>query len=212
MSHRLERMRYARGYSDEFYVGEEEVALQSARHVMPYAVELAQAQSVIDVGCGTGGWLSVAKEEGCTVHGYDAYAGPLLIDPDEYTQTDITAGVSCAGYDLACCLEVGEHLPESAARPLVAGLCEADYVLFSAGHPGQRGVHHINEQWGTWWAALFAEHGFAGTSYLKWTFWENREVADFYRENLLLFMRNASPILMDYRVVDVIHPERLGEW
>ncbi len=209
MSQRLERMRNALGYSDEFYVGEEEVALRAARHVMPYVQDRTmRARSVVDVGCGTGAWLSVAKKEyGCAVHGYDAYAGPLLIDTDEYTQTDISAGISCAGYELALCLEVGEHLPEAAARPLVAGLCEARYVLFSAGHPGQRGVHHVNEQWGTWWAALFAEHGYYGTNAVKWQFWENREVADFYRENMILFGPN-----FDGDVIDVIHPERLGEW
>ncbi len=209
MSQRLTRLRDALGYSDDFYIGEEACALRAARHVMPYVLELTGARSVVDVGCGTGAWLSVAKERGCRVHGYDAYAGPLLIDPDEYTQIDITSGVSCTGFDLACCLEVGEHLPESAAERLVAGLCEADYVLFSAGHPGQRGVHHVNEQWGTWWAELFAEHDYFGTSDVKWAFWENREVADFYRENMILF--GASKFLFS-SVVDVIHPERLGEW
>ncbi len=211
MSQRLTRLRDARGYSDEFYIGEEEVALRAARHVMPHVLERTRARSVVDIGCGTGAWLSVAKEAGCSVHGYDAYAGPLLIETDEYTQTDITRGVSCAGFELACCLEVGEHLPETAARPLVAGLCQAKYVLFSAGHPGQRGVHHVNEQWGTWWADLFSQHGYVGSSSLKWRFWENREVADFYRENLLLFA-SFDGLMPSDRVVDVIHPERLGEW
>ncbi len=204
-------MRNALGYTDEFYIGEEEVALRAARHVMPWILDVTDAKSVVDVGCGTGAWLSVAKEAGCEkVHGYDAYAGPVLIETDEYTQTDITRGVSCTGFDLALCLEVGEHLPGAAARPLVAGLCEADYVLFSAGHPGQRGVHHVNEQWGTWWAALFAEHDFEGTSDVKWHFWNEREVADFYRENMLLFA--AEPMDDATMPVDVIHPERLGEW
>ncbi len=207
MSARLTRLRDARGYSNEFYVEEQAVALRAARHVVPWVLDVTRASSVVDVGCGTGAWLSVAKEAGCRVHGYDAYAGPLLIDADEYTQTDITRGVSCAGYELACCLEVGEHLPEAAARPLVAGLCEAWFVLFSAGHPGQRGVHHVNEQWGTWWADLFAEHGYFGTNAVKWNFWKNREVADFYRENMILFGPN-----FDGDVLDVIHPERLGEW
>ena len=194
-------------YDAAFYTREEEVALRSARHVMPYVLALTGARSVIDIGCGTGGWLSVAKEHGATVCGMDSYTGQHLLGEDEFIQCDIANGVNCKNFDLALCLEVGEHLVEGCAKSLVAGLCEAPYVLFSAGHPGQGGVHHVNEQWGTWWADLFADHGYAGTNAVKWQFWNNREVADFYRENMLLF---APSFPGD--VVDVIHPERLGEW
>ncbi len=194
-------------YSKEFYRGEEECALRSARHVMPYVLELTDAKSVIDVGCGTGGWLSVAKEHGARVLGMDSYTGKTLLEPDEFVQCDIANGVKCGGYDLALCLEVAEHLDESSAKPLVAGLCEAKWVLFSGAHPGQNGVHHVNEQWATWWAELFRDHGYVGVPDIRWQFWENREVADFYRENMVLYAKR--PVGM---VVDVIHPERLGQW
>jgi len=201
------------GYTPAFYQGEETVALAAARVVLPGVLALVGHGPVADVGCGTGAWLSVAKEHGCSVHGFDTYQGPLLIDPDEYTGCDLTRGASCNGYALALCLEVGEHLPEASATALVAGLCEARYVLFSAAIPGQPGVHHVNCQWGTWWAERFAEHGYVGSSDYKWAYWYDQRVADFYRQNLLFFARPNDRLALGLRpgVIDVIHPERAAQ-
>jgi ribosomal protein L11 methylase PrmA len=106
-------------YDQAFYRLEEEVALRSARHVMPWALSETGAESVIDVGCGTGGWLSVAKEQGARVCGMDSYNGKHLLAADEFVQCDIANGVKCGGYDLALCLEVAEHLDRRRADAVV---------------------------------------------------------------------------------------------
>jgi SAM-dependent methyltransferase len=199
-------------YDTAFYRVEEDTAVRSAAIVLPYVLRMTKARSVIDVGCGTGGWL--ASAHGCEIRGVDNYDGPLLIDETDFTHEDISAGISCAGFDLAICLEVGEHLPESSAPALVAGLAEARYVLFSAAIPGQGGVQHINEQWGSWWADLFAAHGYVGSSDLRWEFWGERDVADWYRQNMLLFARRDDLERAHFRpgVIDVVHPQRMGNW
>lgn len=201
-------------YDAAFYKIEQETALRSAEIVLPSVLEATGAESVVDVGCGTGGWLKVAADHGRRIYGHDGYDGPLLINPNAYFKGDISEGVPCSSVDLAICLEVGEHLPEKSAAPLVAGLCGAKYVLFSAAIPGQGGVNHINEQWGSWWARLFAEHGYEGSSDLRWRFWHDRNVADWYRQNILLFARSADLARASMRigVVDVVHPQRMGNW
>lgn len=195
-------------YTEAFFAENTQVGLRSAAVVLPRVLELTEAETVIDVGCAEGAWLSIAKDKGCNVYGVDGYSGGALLGPGEFEQTDLSDGIGCGGYDLAICLEVAEHLPASSAQRLVSGLCGAPWVLFSAAHPGQGGVDHINERWGTYWAGLFAHHGMVGDCALRWELWANREVREFYRENMILFSRNepVSP------VVDVIHPERLGIW
>ncbi len=203
-------------YSEAFYAMTEDVGLRSARIVLPPLLRQLRPRSVADVGCAVGAWLSVAKAEGCKVLGYDGYVpdGQLLLEPDEFVRRDLSEGVACTVFDLAICLEVAEHLPESAAERLVAGLCGAQWVLFSAAIPGQGGVNHINERWGSWWAELFAQHGYVGSCDLRWLHWDARNVQDYYRQNLTLFSTRERLEAHGFRagVVDVIHPERLGVW
>lgn len=199
-------------YDVAFFDENIRVGLAAAEVVMPWVVQRTHALSVIDVGCGSGAWLSVAKAMGCKVLGTDGNVpdGQLLIGQDEFRRADLTEGVSCAGFNLAMCLEVGEHLPESSAAALVAGLCEAKYVFWSAAIPGQNGVNHINEQWSTWWASYFAEHGYVGSCDIRREFWTDRRVAGFYRQNWLVFATpgNLAKAKMLEWVFDVVHPDR----
>jgi hypothetical protein len=91
-------------------------------------------------------------------------------------------------YDLAVCLEVAEHLPESSAADLVRALTAfAPVVLFSAAVPGQGGVGHINEQWPAYWKGLFEQHGFYRRDPIRPRIWTNERVHWWYRQNIFLF-------------------------
>ena len=206
-------------YDQAFYQQQNPIALESARAMLPAVLVFTGARSVVDVGCGVGAWASVAKNEGCTVRGVDGNVpvDQLLLEAREFVRGDLTAGYPCSGFDLAVCLEVAEHLPESSAPALVGGLCRAEWVLFSGAHPGQGGVDHQNERWGTWWERLFEDRGYLGSSMLKWRFWDDRRIQDYYLENVLLFASEktwwrAGYDRSDLGAVDVIHPVRTGLW
>jgi hypothetical protein len=96
-------------------------------------------------------------------------------------------------FDLAVCLEVAEHLPESAADGLVDLLSSAaPVVLFSAAIPGQEGEDHINEQWPTYWATKFADRGFESVDVLRPLLWEDQRVDWYYRQNMMLYVRSDA--------------------
>lgn len=175
-------------YDTAFYETETKVAVQSAEIVLPMVLEMTGAKSVIDIGCGTGGWAYVAKQLGCEVLGVDHQVPPELQLLEEWIDHDLQQGYDCWEWDLAICLEVAEHLPEEASQHLIDGLAKADSVLFSAATPGQPGVGHINCQPHDYWHGLFALHGLYPT-HVGPIFEE--PVADFYRRNMYLYRRSA---------------------
>ena len=182
-------------YDRDFFSYEDERARTSAELVAPVVAAITGARSVVDVGCGTGQWLRAFEEHGVgDLLGLDTGSAPddlMAIDPDFCRVVDLrTPPPLGRSFDLALCLEVAEHLPPSAGPRLVEYLCSlAPVALFSAAIPGQGGNDHLNEQWPSYWASLFARHGYVAVDALRPTFWENEGVAWFYRQNMLLFLR-----------------------
>ncbi|MGI9066548.1 MAG: class I SAM-dependent methyltransferase [Pyrinomonadaceae bacterium] len=126
-------------YSKSFYRSLESPALNSAREVLPFLFQLFKPGSVVDVGCGTGEWLSVWQDLGIKdVLGIDFYAGDILkIPKTSFVQQNLSAPFTLPRtYDLAMSLEVGEHLPPESAEGFVGSLTSlSSVVLFSSRYP-----------------------------------------------------------------------------
>jgi SAM-dependent methyltransferase len=177
-------------YDPDFYVAEDEAAHRSAQIVLPLIFAAHPSiHTVIDVGCGTGAWAYIAQTLGRNAVGVDQDVPPDLRRPVVYVNCDLTNGYPCSGFDLAICLEVAEHLPDTAAGPLVNGLARAQRILFSAATPGQQGVGHINCQPHDYWHGLFNEHGFT-PSHVGPDF--PPDVEDFYRRNCFMYEKAAA--------------------
>jgi SAM-dependent methyltransferase len=181
-------------YDREFFDRLGPVALRSARHVVPMLMELVAPRSVIDIGCGTGEWLSVFKDNGVQrVRGLDGdyiSCDSLVISEEEFVPTDLRYPFDVGErFDLATCLEVVEHLPWNAGKRVVDILTKAaPVVLFSAAIPGQGGEHHINEQWHWHWHELFDVHGFVTLDILRLRVFACDDVAAWYKQNLFLYV------------------------
>jgi SAM-dependent methyltransferase len=208
---------------DRHFFGTQRGAVHSARKILPIAMDLVRPKCVVDVGCGIGAWAFVAKELSCEVVGLDGEWVPrdqLLIDADEFIAVDLTDPQPLARkFDLAICLEVAEHLPSSSSDLLVRFLSElAPVVMFSAAVPFQMGTGHINEQYPSYWADVFARHGLYPLDAIRPVCWSDDEVEFYYRQNVLLFARDAYiPELLarskvcDGRAapppLDIVHPD-----
>jgi Methyltransferase domain len=204
-------------YDAGFYSSINAGSLRSARKVVPRVMELAKPQSVVDVGCGQGVWLSVFKEHGCQIMGLDGdYVRPLI---SEFETVDFSKEwVHPHRYGLAVSLEVAEHLPKECAEGFVDHLTQlSDVVLFSAAIPGQGGFGHVNLQWPSYWAALFRARDYMVTGSLRDEFWDDEEVEVWYRQNLLLCVkrgpRHLSMSHLNWRTpLNVVHPILWMEW
>lgn len=179
-------------YDPGFYDTITDGSVDSARVVVPLVLDLLDPSTVVDVGAGRGAWSSVFAEHGCKVTAVD---GDYVTDPLlPVIPRDLSEPLDLDGtWDLAVSLEVAEHLPESRAEGFVADLCSlSDAVLFSAAIPGQGGVGHVNEQPPAYWAELFERQGYAVTGALRWRIWGDARVENWYRQNLLLCLRDPA--------------------
>ena len=183
-------------YTASWYGQQSEPAERSARTMVPIVLNAVRPASVIDVGCGTGGWLRIFGELGVSdfagVDGSHVPQSLLRIPASNFRRVDLsTESVPLdRTFDLAVSLEVAEHLPAHRAGSFVRTLTQlAPVVMFSAAIPGQGGTEHINEQWPDYWAALFEEQDFALVDLFRSALWDDGDVEYWYAQNAFLYVR-----------------------
>ena len=89
--------------------------------------------------------------------------------------------------------------------------------MFSAAIPGQGGEGHINERWPSFWSRCFAAQGYVCFTGLRQRLWPADAVEFWYRQNMLCFVAQARPDLVDRasrenegsaaEPLDVVHPQ-----
>jgi len=188
-----------------------EIGRRSANSVVPLLMSLTQPASVIDVGCGVGNWLAAFRDCGITdVFGVDQndYGAELRVPREHFAVADLRSGFrSERRFDLVVCLEMAEHLPEAAAPILVQSLAAlGDVVVFSAAIPFQGGANHRNERWPEYWRDLFANYDFFPIDCIRPRIWENKDVAWWYTQNVLLYVRREYLAAHDRLRREVEHP------
>jgi SAM-dependent methyltransferase len=185
-------------YNRSFFDSISGVSARSARHLLPIVLDALEPKSVVDIGCGTGAWLAeflrLGVSDATGVDGAYVAAETLLIPATAYRAQDIAQRFDLGRrYDLAVCLEVGEHIPKASSATLVANIvAHAPMVLFSAAVPGQGGQDHINEQPLEFWRDLFAQEGFVAFDAFRPLLRGARDVDPWYRNNVLLYVREDT--------------------
>jgi SAM-dependent methyltransferase len=193
----------------------------SAAKIYDILFEHVNPASVLDVGCGYGAWLEVARQK--SVGDVRGIEGPwiekakLLIEPELVDIVDLEQGFSLGRrFDLIVCTEVAEHLSAAAAPKLIESLAShSDVVLFSAAIPFQGGHHHVNEQFADYWVEKFAGHGFAVCDLIRPRIWNDQTILWWLRQNMLLFAHervfaNVPALEAERRIdriISIVHPE-----
>ena len=118
-------------------------------------------------------------------------------------------------FELAACLEVAEHIPETSASHLIDELTGcAPVVLFSAAIPGQGGTQHVNEQWPEYWRELFGRRGYRPVDAIRGRIIQDPSVEWWYRQNILVYCDPAHvppgmATVSDPRVLNYIDPQMI---
>jgi SAM-dependent methyltransferase len=204
-----------------------EARISSARAILTPLFQTFSPTSVLDVGCGHGAWLQVARELGAdTIQGVD---GPwidtqaLVIPETHFLAHPLDKPLDLKRrFDLVISLEVAEHLPESAADVFIDSLiCHGDIVLFSAAIPFQGSKSHLNEKWQSHWAYEFADRGFAAIDFIRSKHWNYESILWWLRQNIILYIKNSvidhwsglrEQSAQNLDALSVVHPALYLHW
>lgn len=211
-------------YDDKYYLSSSVGAVKSAKEIVPYIIKIIKPQSVIDVGCGIGSFLSVFKQYEVENHlgldSLDLNKDLLLIDKNKFIGVNFEKLEEIhltKKYDLCLCLEVAEHLSKGVADSFIDFLVSlSDITVFSAAIPNQGGINHINEQWPSYWVQKFSVRNYVLFDILRPYFWNNENIEFWYRQNILIFLKidrfdieNKLKEFNQTKLLDVVHPLQL---
>lgn len=183
-------------YDERFYSGQAAGSQQSADLVVPIIIDLFKPESVADIGCGLGTWLSAYQANGVRdilgVDGDYVNRDELRIETDHFLPHDLTRPLNLGRrFDLVQTLEVAEHVRPDAAGTFVESLVKhSDVILFGAAIPFQGGTNHMNEQFIDYWTDLFALHDYRLVDCIRHRIWNNKDVEAWYRQNTVIFAKN----------------------
>ena len=210
-------------YDHNFYRNMHQETQTAAKDVLSILFRAIAIRSVIDIGCGVGTWLNSAQKLGVeTILGIEGNwleRDSAVVDKRFIRTQDLENKIQVESkFDLAITLEVAEHLSETRADSFIDDLCAlSDLILFSAAIPNQGGIHHVNEQWQSYWAQRFKQRGYRVYDIVRWNIWSRSDIPTWYRQNTIVYcradstadkaMQSVSPPCADVHQLDVMHPD-----
>lgn len=173
------------------------------RGALEYMRKITDIRTMVDVGCGPGGQVELARSMGIDAIGIDG--DPALPDADWLVRHDFTNGVVGrfqkiyrAGHDLAWSVEFLEHVEEQYLPSVFRVFNRCKWVVVTAAPPGKGGHHHVNCRDWLYWVEKFAQFGLrlipSATAKIRKQSTMKRE---FMREHGLVFMNMRYGEAMD---------------
>ena len=213
-------------YNKMFYSENMKGSMLSAERIIPYVMDMLSPihiASVVDFGCGIGGWLSQFQKINPSINilGLDSgnpEESQLQLPVGNYKKADLSKEINLnKKYDLCISLEVAEHLEPKYAEVGVGNICRhSDIILFSAALTGQGGTNHVNERLLSYWAKKFRKRGYIMYDIIRPYFWNDRNIEVWYRQNMVLFIEKGVDIRECHfkketykAITDIAHPELL---
>jgi SAM-dependent methyltransferase len=209
-------------YNDSLkYFHDESVHNSSSPEIIvPYLMDIFKPNSVLDIGCGLGTFLyEFKKNKVDNIVGVDGNwvdKKKLVISSNNFIEADLEKPINLnKKFDIVLCLEVAEHLVESAANTIVDSLCKhGNIIIFSAAIKNQIGQNHINEQPFSYWHKKFKVKGYEIVDLFRPVFWNDTKVQWWYKQNMFLLIHesvNKNEILAKAisfnENFEAVHPE-----
>jgi|SRR5210317_1316262 len=155
-----------------------------------WAIKMLNVKSMIDVGCGLGCQVKLAREKGLRAIGVDG--DPRVITPDLHIHFDFAKDKFSIDeeFDLAWSCEFLEHVYEEYIPNYMPAFQSAKFVICTHALPGKKGYHHVNCQTADYWKDVFDQYGFSydtrGTEMVRQMTTMGK---GFMRKNGLMFVR-----------------------
>lgn len=156
-----------------------------------------EINSYLDIGCGPGGMLEMAKNKGLRVQGVD---GDFTVERPESIRDfvkihDYEKGPALdqyAQYDLAWTVEFVEHVHAHYIHHFARDMQKCKYVLMTHALPGQPGHHHVNCQPIDYWIAVMTSYGLIPDADMTNKIRQASTMNERYIRQQSLFLRNMK--------------------
>jgi len=143
------------------YLGGHNWITHTDEGALKYMMEKFGIKTMLDVGCGPGGQVKVARALGLDAEGVDgdprviAEAEDIMIHECDYTQNTFEKEV-----DFIWSVEFLEHVKEEYQENYMKTFEKAKHVFITFAPPGKGGNHHVNLRPSEYWIKVFENHGF----------------------------------------------------
>ncbi len=127
---------------------------------LDYLIENYQVTSMLDVGCGPGGMVELAKGKGLKAKGIDGDFTLQFSSPENFIVHDFAQGpVDIAeNFDLVWCCAFNEHVEEKYIPNFMSAVNKGKIVIMT--YYELPGHHHVNCQPASYWIDVMKENGF----------------------------------------------------
>jgi cyclopropane fatty-acyl-phospholipid synthase-like methyltransferase len=141
---------------------------------LEYMIKKYNVKTMLDIGCGPAGMVSLARELGIDAQGID---GDWQVERPDVPVTihDYTTGPSALTdtVDLVWSCEFVEHVYEEYLPNFMKDFQKGKYVIMTFAPVGKKGHHHVNCNTEEYWIKTFNNYGFNF----------NKQETDFIRQN-----------------------------
>lgn len=186
------------GYSRDLWInGLRESSEANVRHLLCLFARIGIPKSYLDIGCGDGSLVNVAKALGVEAYGVDQLVDETW-SSNFFHHNLVNYFKLPSPVELVTCIEVAEHIHESAHATLCDTICDnlapgINYLVFSAARPGQGGTGHIACRPAEYWAHEFVLRGLTQhlglTMNLALLFSNINTPLNYWWDNLMVFER-----------------------
>jgi 2-polyprenyl-3-methyl-5-hydroxy-6-metoxy-1,4-benzoquinol methylase len=175
------------------YLGGHNWITHSDSGALKYIIDKFGVKSMLDIGCGPGDQIRVAKDLGIEAEGVDGDIRlieenrDIIIHPCDYTQDSY---VPKKDFDLVWSTEFVEHVREDFIDNFMRTFSGGKYAFITYAPEGKAGNHHVNCRNKQYWVDTFSKYNFVFrqdiTDEIKSHSTMKRE---FVRENGLFFSK-----------------------
>lgn len=151
-------MKHVGGHSEKTWVDE---------GALKQLVKMSDAKTFLDIGCGPGGQIEIAKGLGLQAYGLDG--DPVMAENPNVQLCDfsitkvgpetIKSLPESGFFDIGWSIEFLEHVNSEFVPNFMPAFALCKYVVVTHATPGQGGFHHVNEQLFDYWEKIFKEYG-----------------------------------------------------